>query len=110
MLYFLELHLKTFIIIFNTVIVTYLSEISSFTYLFICLFIYLLNYYFYLFHLFIRNILIKNLSGYISENFLYIMFLERNKVRLYEKVEKRLEENMIKSSKLLKRGVIYKLV
>ena len=36
--------------------------------------------------------------------------MERNKVRLEEKVEKRLEENMIKSVKLLKRSVIYKLI
>ena len=33
-----------------------------------------------------------------------------NKVRLEEKVEKRLQENMIKSVKLLKRNVTYKFI
>ena len=33
-----------------------------------------------------------------------------NKVRLEEKVEKRLEGNMIKSAKLLKRNVTYKFI
>ena len=37
----------------------------------------------------------------------YIVY--RNKVRLEEKVEKRLQEYMIKSVKLLKRSAIYKL-
>ena len=36
--------------------------------------------------------------------------MERTKVRLEEKVEKRLEENMIKSVKLSKRSVICKLI
>ena len=36
--------------------------------------------------------------------------MERNKIRLEEKAEKRLEENMIKPVKLLKRNVIYKFV
>ena len=71
------------------------------------LFIYLINLLILLiYQIFIRNIVIKNLSGYISENVLYIMiykynnfefkFIARNKVRLEEKVEKRLKENMIK--------------
>ena len=71
------------------------------------LFIYLINSLILLiYQIFIRNIVIKNLSGYISENVLYIMiykynnfefkFIARNKVRLEEKVEKRLKENMIK--------------
>ena len=66
------------------------SFIYLFTYLFIyliCLFI-LCNY-----QIFTRNIFIKNLTDYISE-----------------KVEKRLEENMIKPVKLLKGSVIYKFV
>ena len=37
-------------------------------------------------------------------------FTERNKVILEEKVDKRLEEKMIKSVKLLKRSLIYKLI
>ena len=79
--------------------ISYLSEFYLFIYL-ICLFILLI------YQIFIRNIFIKNLSGYISENVLYIMiykynnfefkFIARNKVRLEEKVEKRLKENMIK--------------
>ena len=36
--------------------------------------------------------------------------MERNKVRLEKKIEKGLEENMIKSVRLLKRSVIYKFI
>ena len=39
-----------------------------------------------------------------------LWFIDRNKVRLEEKVEKRLEENMIKSVKLFKRSAVYKLI
>ena len=89
--------MKTFRIVF-----------SDYDFIFIrILFIYLINLLILLvYQIFIRNIVIKNLSGYISENVLYIMiykynnfefkFIARNKVRLEEKVEKRLKENMIK--------------
>ena len=53
--------------------------------------------------MFIRNIFTKKCSGYISEEILYIMIykidifkvIKRSKVIFEEKVEKRLEENMI---------------
>ena len=89
--------MKTFRIVF-----------SDYDFIFIrILFIYLINLLILLvYQIFIRNIVIKNLSGYISENVLNIMiykydnfefkFIARNKVRLEEKVEKRLKENMIK--------------
>ena len=90
--------------------ILYLSEFYLFIYLSIYLFTYLICLFILLiYQIFIRNIFIKNLSGYISENVLYIMiykynnfefkFIARNKVRLEEKVEKRLKENMIKSVK-----------
>ena len=64
--YFLELYLKTFIRIF----------LYDYDFIFIrILFIYLFNlliYFTYLSDIY-RNIFIKNLSGYISENVLYIM-------------------------------------
>ena len=63
-LYFLELCLKAFSKILDTVIVLYLS--IYFIYL-ICLFI------LFIYQIFIRNIFIKNLSGCISDNFFYIM-------------------------------------
>ena len=59
--------------------ILYLSEFYSFIiYLFIYLFIYFIIYLICLFilliyQIYIRNIFIKNLSGYISENVLYIM-------------------------------------
>ena len=73
-LYLLELYymktfisyLKTFIRIFYAVIVLYLPEIYLFIYL-ICLFI------LFIYQIIIRNMFIKNLSGCISKNFLYIM-------------------------------------
>ena len=60
-LYFLELYLKTFIRIFYAVVVLYLSEVYLFIY-----------------QIFIRNIFIKTLSGYISDNFLYIIIYQYN--------------------------------
>ena len=68
------IYLKSFIRIFYTLIVLYLSKINLFIYL-ICLFI-----------LFIYFIYLIN----------YIIY-RKEKVRLEEKVEKSLEENMIKS-------------
>ena len=64
--------------------ILYLSEFYLFIiYLFIYLFIYLSIYLICLFilliyQIFIRNIFIKNLSGYISENVLYIMIYKYN--------------------------------
>ena len=62
-------------------------------YLFIYLFSYLFNYLFiiysinflfisFIYQIFIRNKLIKNLSGYISENFLYIMINNKLQFKL----------------------------
>ena len=59
---FLRVIFETFIRKFYAVIVLYLSGI----YLFICLFI------FFIYQIFIINIFIKDLSGYVSDNFLYI--------------------------------------
>ena len=39
----------------------------------------------------------------------YIVY-RKDKLRLVEKVEKRLEKNMMKPGKLLKRSAIYKLI
>ena len=50
--------------------ILHLSEFYLFIYLFIYLFSLLILL---IYQIFIRNIVIKNLSGYISENFLYIM-------------------------------------
>ena len=64
--------------------ILYLSEFYLFIiYLFIYLFIYLSIYLICLFilliyQIFIRNIFIKNLSGYISENVLYIMIYKHD--------------------------------
>ena len=86
---------------------------------------YLFIYFAYLFYIFIRylsQICLSKNHQVFSENVLYIMiyrydsfefrlwFIDRNKVRLEEKVEKRLEENMIKSVKLFKRSAMYKLI
>ena len=54
--------------------ILYLSEFYLFIYLSIYLFTYLICLFILLiYQIFIRNIFIKNLSGYISENVLYIM-------------------------------------
>ena len=59
---------------FYTIIVLYLSEFYLFIYLSIYFFIYVICLFILLiYQIFMRNIFIKNLSGYISENVLYIM-------------------------------------
>ena len=68
--------------------ILHLSEFYLFIYLFVYLFIYsLIHLFIYLFiyllilliyQIFIRNIFIKSLSGYMSENVLYIMIYKYN--------------------------------
>ena len=59
--------------------ILYLSEFYLFIYLSIYLFTYLICLFILLiYQIFIRNIFIKNLSGYISENVLYIMIYKYN--------------------------------
>ena len=77
----------------------------------------------YLFIRYLSELDLSKINQLIFESFLYIMIykdniyefisylvMERNKRRLEQKLEKRLEENLIRLVKLLKRSIIYKFI
>ena len=77
----------------------------------------------YLFIRYLSELDLSKINQLIFESFLYIMIykdniyefisylvMERNKRRLEQKLEKRLEENLIRLVKLLKRSMIYKFI
>ena len=77
----------------------------------------------YLFIRYLSEMYLSKINQLIFESFLYIMIykdniyefisylvMERNKRRLEQKLEKRLEENLIRLVKLLKRSIIYKFI
>ena len=92
------IYLKTFIRIFYIVIILYLSEIYLCIYLLI-----------YLFISFFISFILFYLFCHIIYSINYIVY-RKEQVKIREKVEKRLKENMIKSAKLLKRSVTYKFI
>ena len=101
----LQVSQKVMFIIFLVFEDIYQNLLCSFNFTFIRhLFIYLFNLFIDFIYLFIY--FIYHFTYLIN----YVAYVKEQKVRLKEKVEERLEENMIKLVKLLKRSVTYKFI